>query len=118
MTFAPFGPLDLKPIYKELELLDIDQLFSLEKAKFMYKKEKSLLPTTIANYFEPVSRNEHRYNLRRRQNEPPSIRSNTATGNKSIQIGGEILWKNLPSYLKECESLISFKNLYKSYLLD
>ena len=59
MTFAPFGPLNLKPIYKELELLDIDQLFSLEKAKFMYKKEKSLLPTTIANYFEPVSRNEH-----------------------------------------------------------
>ena len=43
MTFAPFGPLDLQPIYKELEVLTVKQTFSLEKAKFMYKMKNNIL---------------------------------------------------------------------------
>ena len=117
MTFAPFGPIDLKPIYKELELLDLDQLFLLEQAKFMYKKKKALLPTTIANYFEPETRPEHNYNLRRRQNENSNFRSKLAIGKKSIQNRGETVWKKMPQYLKDCDTLIMFKKYYKSYLL-
>ena len=44
MTFAPFGPLDLKPIYKELEILNLQQTFCFEKGKFMYKKRKESSP--------------------------------------------------------------------------
>ena len=117
MTFAPFGPIDLKPIYKELELLNIDQIFVLEKGKFMYKKQKNLLPTPIANYFEPETRPEHQYNLRRRQNNGPTFRSNTVFGQKSIQNEGEKLWTELPQYLKDSDSLIMFKKYYKSHLL-
>ena len=37
MSFAPFGRIDLKPIYNEFRLLNLDQIFTLESAKFMYK---------------------------------------------------------------------------------
>ena len=38
ITFAPFGPLDLEPIYRDLELLNLDQTILLERGKFMFKK--------------------------------------------------------------------------------
>ena len=40
ITFAPFGPLDMDPVYSELKILTVDQTFILEKGKFMHKKEK------------------------------------------------------------------------------
>ena len=118
MTFAPYGPLDIKPIYKELEFLDIHQTFLLEMGKFMYKKKKNLLPVNIANHFELESAVQHRYNLRNRQNITPKFNNKSATGAKSFQIEGEKLWNVLPPYLKSCDSLNIFKKLYKSHLLD
>ena len=119
MTFAPFGPLDLQPIYKELEVLTVKQTFSLEKAKFMYKMKNNILPVTIADHFEPLERPVHSYNLRRRRNDDsPKFSFNSATGRKSIQYEGEQLWNNLPQYLKECDSLNVFKGFYKKYIQD
>ena len=40
ITFAPFGPLDLEPIYRDLELLNLNQTVLLERAKFMFKRKK------------------------------------------------------------------------------
>ena len=37
MTFAPFGPLDLEPIYQELGILNYNQTFLMERVKFMNK---------------------------------------------------------------------------------
>ena len=56
ITFAPFGPLDLEPIYRDLELLNLNQTVLLERAKFMFKRKNNLLPTTIANFFATESR--------------------------------------------------------------
>ena len=117
ITFAPFGPLDLEPIYRELEFLTLDQTISLEKGKFMHKKEKNLLPTVIANHFDAEARPEHNYNLRRRQNNQNPFRSNTATGRNSIQFHGLNLWNELPEYLKDIDSIPHFKKLLKSHLL-
>ena len=118
MTFAPFGPLDLSPIYRELDFLNLHQTFQLEKGKFMFKKEKNLLPTTIANYFNTESQTEHRYNLRRRLNETHTFRSKTVLGKKSIQNEGKLFWNNLPDYLNELESPIAFKKLLKKFIMD
>ena len=118
MTFAPYGPLDLKPIYHELEFLNLNETFLFERGKFMFKSKNDLLPTTIANYFDIAPMQEHSYNLRRRQNNINRFRSNTITGEKSIQNEGEKLWQNLPPYLKDLESLQTFKKYYKSYLLE
>ena len=82
----------------------------------MFKRKKNLLPTTIASFFATESRPEPRYNLRRRPNDL-FFRSNLEVGKKSIQNVGEILWSELPSYLKNSESLKMFKKYYKSHLI-
>ena len=117
ITFAPYGPLDLDPIYRELDFLNLQKTFLFERGKFMFKKEKDLLPTTIANYFETKSHNEHRYNLRKRQNPTHFFRSNTTLGKKSIQNEGTIFWNDLPQYLKDINSQITFKKHLKSFLI-
>ena len=83
----------------------------------MHKKVKGLLPTVIANYFNTETRSEHGYNLRPRQNGRTVFESNTAVGRKSIQYGGQILWRDLPQYLKDIGSSITFKKYLKAYLL-
>ena len=118
MTFAPFGPLDLNPIYRELEFLNLYQTFQLERGKFMFKKEKNLLPTSIANYFETEVQNEHGYNLRRRRSPTHAFQSKTILGKKSIQNEGKLFWNNLPECLKDLDSPIAFKKLLKKLLMD
>ena len=83
----------------------------------MFKKKNNLLPTTIADYFDIETQPEHSYDLRRRPNNNYRFRSNTTTGKKSIQNEGEILWRDLPTYLKDLESLTTFKKHYKLHLL-
>ena len=51
MTFAPFGNLDLTPMYDFLKVLNIQQIFLLECGKFQYKFHSNLLPITISGYF-------------------------------------------------------------------
>ena len=109
--------MDLDPIYRELEFLDLNQTFILERGKFMYKNKKTLLPTTIASYFEVNSQTTHTYNLRRRESRTHNFRSNTVIGQKSIQNEGEILWNDLPQYLKDFDSIITFKKYLKTHLI-
>ena len=118
ITFAPYGPLDLKPIYRELEFLNLHETFLLEKGKFMYKRKNDLLPTSIANYFDTQPQPEHSYNLRSQRSTRNHFRCSTITGKKSIQNEGENLWTDLPPYLKDLDSLITFKKYYKSFLLE
>ena len=74
MTFAPFGALDLKPVYQHLKLLELSEICQLETGKFEYKSQKGLLPVQIGNYFEDSSTQEirHSYGLRSRsRNDAP-----------------------------------------------
>ena len=84
ITFAPYGPVDIKLIYRKLEFLDLNETISLEKGKFMFKRKKDLLPTTIANYFDFEPQSAHTYNLRSQRNSSYRFRGNTITGKKSI----------------------------------
>ena len=53
MTFAPFGNIDLQPIYDHLEILNLDQMYLFELGKFLYKLHHNLLPSHfIGHYFE------------------------------------------------------------------
>ena len=120
MTFAPFGNIDLNPIYDHLRILNLDQIFSFELGKFMYKIDKKLLPTPIGNYFEIDPHvNQHSYGLRSRSaNLPTRLVCRTKYAEKSFQIGGLRFWKKLPITIRNSDSLTIFKKCYKSYLLD
>ena len=118
MSFAPFGRIDLKPIYKEFRLLDLDQIFTLESAKFMYKRNVGLLPTRVGEYFEIRAPPTHSYNLRKRAAAPHrQIKFKTAIAENSIQIRGEKLWCDIPKDIRDSASLSIFKQQFKDYLL-
>ena len=91
------------------DFLNLHQTFQLERGKFMLKREKNLLPTSIANYFETEVQTNRGYNLRRRRSPTHAFRSKTVLGKTSIQNKGKLFWNNLPECIKDLESPIAFK---------
>ena len=120
MCFAPFGRIDLKPLYSCLEILDVSKIFLLETGKFIYKSKNGMLPiNNIAKHFERRVGASHQYNLREhRSYELPRILHHTAEAQKSIQIKGHELWNEIPQEIRNGESLRIFKTHYKSHLLS
>ena len=122
MTFAPFGALDLKPVYQHLKLLEISEICQLETGKFEYKSQKGLLPVQISNYFEDSSTQEihHSYGLRSRSRNDAPLRflSESKTGEKSLQFKKLQLWNTLSTEIKNCETFMIFKKTYKKFLLQ
>ena len=106
MTFAPFGALDLKPVYQHLKLLELSKICQLETGKFEFKSQKGLLPVQIGNYFEDSSTQEihHSYGLRSRSRNdaPPRFLSESKIGEKSLQFRKSQLWKTLSTEIKNC----------------
>ena len=121
MTFAPFGNIDLHPIFEFLNVLNLDQMISFELGKFLYKINQNLLPpSTVGNYFEPDPFvNHHSYGLRSRTaNLPTRIVCRTKYAEKSIQIHGSKFWSKIPENIQTSISLSIFKRSYKKYLID
>ena len=121
MSFAPLGRLNPNPIYKHLNLLDVNNTFRLERGKFIFKSKNDLLPiTTIAKHFTRAAPNPLLYNFRNRINQtavvPTVLLSEHAK--RSIQIGGNDFWNDLPIEIKTNESLNGFKKQFKKYLLE
>ena len=120
IAFAPFGRVDLKPIYKEIRLLDVKSTFYLETAKFMYKTKNDLLPTRIANYFENEDSSSNIQNsyVLRNHSRRNRVVTRLVSSNKSIQIRGEKLWDEVPGIFKTNLSLNCFKRMIKNTLID
>ena len=114
----PFGNIELNPAYKQLKLLQVPKVHSLELGKFEYKSKNDLLPVSLGNYFEFSSELlPHSHNV---QNAVRPIRflCNSTTGEKSVQYQCFNLWKNLPHEIKSCESFNIFKKTYKKHLIE
>ena len=119
MLFAPFGRIDLDPLFDYLKILDVDKVKMLETSKFMYKQKNNALPVTIANYFEQKSGPPtHSYSLRKREKVVFRISPRLASGKNSIQYHGEELWNEIPQMIKNCNSLVKFKKSMKLYLIE
>ena len=58
ISFAPYGNLNMSPIFKHLNFLNVNQIFHFETAKSIFKDVNELLPILdFVNYFfrEPLS---------------------------------------------------------------
>ena len=118
ITFAPFGRVDVEPLYKELFILDVGDTFILETCKFMYRFKKNLLPTDIAIYFtHPLSsKPKSSYNLRPRKT-PSRIETRLRSSENSIHIRGELIWDYVPEVSRSSKSLQIFKQTIKNSLV-
>ena len=119
MCFAPYGAIDITPLYEILDILDLDSIYKLELGKFVFRQKRGTLPVSIANYFHFRNNPQHGYNLRS-QTRPrePQIVHRTATGKRSIHFRGSELWTEVPDEIKTAQSPKLFKKLYKLHFLS
>jgi len=101
-----------RPLFKQLSILELNDIITLENAKFMYKCVNNDLPEKILNLF---TKNEaiHNYNTRH----APDLHFNrrkTNVSSKSYIHKGPVIWSNIESKMKQLKTIHSFNiNLKK-----
>ena len=105
MTFAPFGRVDLAPVYRDLKILGLPEMHFMEKAKFMHKYYNGKLPALFKDYFETNAIVTHSYNLRRVTPFRP-ILSNYSE--KMMKHNGPAIWNTVPDDIKNISNIKSF----------
>ena len=115
MKFLPFGSCDLKPIYEELKILQVDDIYRLELGKFMYKFNNDLLPENFQEYFKYV-RSIHHHNTRMSSNLCMyPIKTNTKFSKSTLKYKGVEIWNSIPLKVKTLPSIKSFSNKLKTF---
>ena len=117
MSFAPFGHIQISPIYECLDILNVENTFNLETAKFIFKSINGLLPlSSIASHFELEAPIMHNYNTRQRNSRSNIIDFSSSYGKKSIQFRKTQALNAIPAEIRNLRSLNAFKKHYKKYL--
>ena len=129
------GPLiSTNPIFKDLGILKIDDVFKLHVSKFIFS---CLLRTTPCIFFDWFTLNHtiHNYNTISNTNINKEnyfdigdvLNTNILHtkgsklvnyGGKMLQVAGPILWNNLPSHIRDAQSVFSHKDLLKKFFID
>jgi len=104
------------PLFHSKKILKVKDVYKLQVAVFMYKNDKSTLPTSLSNIFT-LNRDFHNYNTRHR-NDPVVPKHNIDICTRSIAHMGPVIWSELPNEIKMKPTLNSFKRRYKNLLID
>ena len=103
------------PIFKELKLLTINDIYTLSLAMFMFRFINRLLPSIFNDYFT-LNTTRHSRNTRQRNSyHIPLCRLSTTQ--KFIKYRCVNLWNSLENSVKNHNSLSSFKKAIKSNLI-
>ena len=105
-----------KPIFYDLQTLNIYDIIELKTAVVMFKAYHNLLPHSTQMYFK-LNVNVHKYNTRQEEQFVTNYRRTTLKSMCLSNIGVK-LWNNVPSELKKCKTTTSFKRLYKQKQLE
>ena len=102
------------PLYNELKILKVDDIYKIESATFMHKYVNKKLPDYFQNYFKKVSGN-HGYSTRGATNDDltiPFFQTNRCQ--KSFKYQGFKLWNSLPKNMTKlgCNKFIE---LHKTF---
>ena len=118
MTFAPFATSNVKQIYDDLELLNLNQMHNLAKAKFAYKHKNDMLPSNFDNYLHSTE-SIHTRNLRSTSSgNYRQVWGKLSHGFEMIQYDGAKLWNSIPVNIRNVENLKNFSEIYKIHLLN
>ena len=108
ISFAPFHNFDLNPLFEILEILNIEQIYTLEASKLAFRDRKNLLPTTIAKYFDYYNSDATTNRRTRTRHSRPAVKFNTTTGAKTFQNISIKIWDDIPEEIKQTQWINSF----------
>ena len=129
------GPLvPSNPIFKELGILKVSDIFKLNVTKFIFSCLSLNIPRIFHDWFT-MNHSIHNYNTISNTNINMKnyfeIENVTETnllhtrysrlvnyGGKKLKVAGPILWNSLPKNIRNAQSVYSLKILYKKLLID
>ena len=98
------------PLFFKLSILKIEDLYEQSIRMFSFKLQKKLIPQEIASMFSKI---EHSHNTRGARNNFYVVHSDK----RSMKSIAPACWNSIPTLLKQCPSIASFKNNSKKALL-
>ena len=105
------------PIFNDLKILKIQDIFKIETLKFVYDSLKKFNPSQFHEYFQ-YSVNVHNTAATRKGNlNTPQVRTVTY-GTKSIKFTGCTIWNSLPDNVRNAPSKKTFSKLAKKYFIN
>ena len=128
------GPLcPSNPLFSDLELLKVDDIFKMQVAKFIFLCLARETPSIFLNWFT-LSSAVHSHNTVTNSvvivenyfdvgtvQQIPTLHTKNSNlvnyGGKLIQVAGPILWNGIPAPVRESSSLFTFKIKMKKCLL-
>ena len=93
------------PLFKELNILNIDDIIKVELAKYMYKFTNNILPLELTKF---LKRGNEIHGYATRQENPISIKRNFAPLDHCFLTKAPEVWKKLDRTKKESKSLKNF----------
>ena len=115
--FAPYTA-HSDPIFQRLKLLNFDNLYKLETAKFMFQISKEASSNTLRTEFLKT-KHLHHYNTRQSSSLGFSLQTISTNFKRNfLTFDGVKLWNSLPLDLKKTITKVSFKSKIKHYLLE
>ena len=101
-----------KPLFYNLNLLNIKQIKHVQICELMYRYEKNLLPLAFVSFFTPTTQTIQTRS--KRSFLCPYARTNIRKF--SIGYQGPLIWNNLPSCIKNATGFPQFKKLTRAYI--
>ena len=113
ITNSPYNS-HTKPLFIQLNLLNIEQIKYVQTCELMYRYDNNLLPPAFSSFFAPAllttqTRSNRSYvcNFAR-----------TNTRKFSIRYQGPLLWNNLPHLIRTASGLPHFKSLIRAHTMN
>src|SRR6218665_3735630 len=107
IIFGPTCRLSTDQMYKQVNILKLDQICTFQTSEFMFKNQCNLLPNTLSVYFTTVS-SINPYFLHNPNNYRP-VACCTNIHKFSIKYAGPSVWNSLPPHLTQTTSILLFK---------
>ena len=114
ITRSPFR-LSSSPLYKELHLLKMFDIYKLQVILFMYKCKNSFLPDACMHYC--VQNVNNFYNMRIHR-DFASISFRTNIREQCIRVVGPRFWDSLRTDLRDSGGVLIFKRFSRDYLIS
>ena len=115
ITFSAFQA-HSKPLFRQLGLSSVYDIFRFQLAMFMYRCINNILPFNKSFNFV-ANDASYRHETRNRSN-LHIVYCRTTCRWLTVQIQGPKIWNSLPRYLRDIPSFIPFKIQIKKYILS
>ena len=115
ITFSAFQA-HSKPLFRQLGLLSVYDIFRFQLAMFMYRCINNILPFNKS--FNFVANDALYQHETRNRSNLHVVYCRTKCRWLTVQIQGPKIWNSLPRYLRDIPSFIPFKIQIKKYILS